>query len=563
MYKLVLMFIATGLITACSKEESPQPVPSDLDPRGVLRPLENETDPNKIENWFTKGPKDNVEGVDIERALKTLTLNPQANQVLVAVIDSGFDLKHPDLQGRMWVNKKEAQGLVGVDDDQNGYIDDINGWNFLGSLDEHGRAIHVNHERLESTRELVRLKRLKASLLTTGAMLSKFDQAYYEKLNFEVTGDRTVIRIQLKYTEAALERLLGYYNKIAARINIPFEHLTLEAVETFKANGESEQQAKEELLIEFNSSFAKSVERLQTRVNSFKIALETALNESFDPRAQIIKDDPNNFTHGNYGNNDVMGPDALHGTHVAGIIAATRNNGQGINGVSPYAKIMAIRAIPNGDEYDKDIYFAVKYAVDNGAKIINMSFGKRYSPHKSKLDEIFKYAADRGVILVHASGNHAHNNDKGQNFPNRYFAGPHSEREIKNWIEVGASSKYNTQALVATFSNYGKKSVDIFAPGHEITSTSPNNTYSVLSGTSMAAPMVSGVLSVLWAQNPRLSAQEIRQILLRNGRGKSSLQVLKPGLGELVNLDQLCRTGSVVDNYKALEKILSLSRSLQ
>lgn len=558
MHKLVLMFITAVLITACSKEETPQPKPSDLDPRGVLRPLENETDPNKIENWFTKGPKDNVEGVDIERALQTLTLNPKANQVIVAVIDGGFDLNHPDLQGRMWVNEKEAQGLAGVDDDQNGYVDDINGWNFLGGIDEQGRAVHVNQERLESTRELVRLKRLKASLVITGGRLSKFDQAYYEKLNDEVTADRTVMRIQLKYTQTALERLLEYYNKIGARINIPFENLTLEAVEAFKANGESEQQAKEELIIEFNSAFAKSVERMKTRLNTFKISLETALNESFDPRSQIIKDDPNNFATGNYGNNDVVGPDALHGTHVAGIIAALRNNGQGINGVSPYAKIMAIRAIPNGDEYDKDVYFAVKYAVDNGAKIINMSFGKRYSPHKSKIDEIFKYAADHGVILVHASGNFAHDNDKGHHFPNRYFASPNSEAELKNWIEVGASSKYNTQALVATFSNYGKKSVDIFAPGFEITSTSPNNTYSVLSGTSMAAPMVSGVLSVLWAQNPRLSAQEIRQLVLRNGRNKNSLQVLKPGWGQLVNLNQLCRTGSVVDNYKALEKVLNL-----
>lgn len=558
MYRLVLMLIVTSLITACSKEETPQPKPSDLDPRGVLRPLDNETDPNKIENWFTKGPKENVEGVDIERALQTLTLNPNANQVIVAVIDGGFDLNHPDLQGRMWVNEKEAQGLAGIDDDQNGYIDDVNGWNFLGAIDDQGRAVHVNQERLESTRELVRLKRLKASLVTAGGVLSKFDQAYYDKLDYEVTGDRTVMRIQLKYTQSAIDRLLEHYNKIGARINIPFEHLTLEAVEAFKATGESEQQAKEELIIEFNSSFAKSVERMQTRLNMFKVALETALNESFDPRAQIIKDDPNNFTSGNYGNNDVMGPDALHGTHVAGIIAASRNNGLGINGVSPYAKIMAIRAIPNGDEYDKDVYFAVKYAVDNGAKIINMSFGKRYSPHKSKIDAIFKYAAERGVILVHASGNAAHDNDKGEHFPNRFFASPNSEAELKNWIDVGASSKYNTQALVANFSNYGKNSVDIFAPGFEIASTSPNNTYTILSGTSMAAPMVSGVLSVLWAQNPRLSAQEIRQIVLRNGRHKSSLQVLKPGLGELVTLDQLCRTGSVVDNYKALEKILSL-----
>ena len=294
---------------------------------------------------------------------------------------------------------------------------------------------------------------------------------------------------------------------------------------------------------------------MQKRITTFQAAIDTALNESFDPRAQIIHDDPNDFSDGHYGNNDIAGPDALHGTHVAGIIAALRNNGQGINGISPYAKIMPIRAVPNGDEYDKDIYFAVKYAVDNGAKIINLSFGKKYSPHKSKIDEIFKYASDRGVLLVHASGNSGFNNDLSQHFPNRYLTSPNRNSEIKNWIEVGASSKINNSELIPTFSNYGKKSVDIFAPGFEINSTSPNNTYTVLSGTSMAAPMLSGVLSIIWAQNPQLSAHQVKQIALRNGRDKSSLKVMKPGIGELIELDQLCRTGSLVDSYKALETL--------
>ncbi|AZZ37495.1 hypothetical protein CIK05_12055 [Bdellovibrio sp. qaytius] len=555
-FKLALMLIATILISACSKDESPKPKPSDLDSHGTMQPLDNETDPNKTENWFTKGPKDNVEGVDIDRALKNLRLNPEAKEIIVAVIDSGFDLNHPDLQGRMWVNQAEANGLPGVDDDLNGYIDDVNGWNFLGGLDAQGHPVNVNQERSESTRELVRLKRLRASLINSGEMLSDAEQAYYDKLDNEVTGDRNVMRIQLKYTQDAIDRLFEYYKKIESRIHIPFEKLTIEDVETFKAEGETETQAKEDLIIEFNGSFAKSVQRMQIRLNTFKVAIDTALNESFDPRAQIIKDDPNNFENGHYGNNDVTGAEALHGTHVAGIIAALRDNGQGINGISPYAKIMPIRAIPSGDEYDKDIYFAVKYAVDNGAKIINMSFGKKYSPHKPKLDEIFQYAAQHGVILVHAAGNFAHDNDLGGHFPDRFLASPNHDSEIHNWIEVGANSKYNSSALVANFSNYGKKSVDIFAPGFEIVSTSPGNTYSILSGTSMAAPMVSGVLSVVWAQNPNLSAEQVRQIVLRNGRNKNSLLVMKPGIGDSVNLNQLCRTGSVVDNYKALEKVL-------
>lgn len=554
-FKLVIIIIAALVLNSCSKEDKPSPKPNDQNPRGVVQPLDNETDPNKIENWFTKGPQDKVEGVDIERAFQNLRLSADPKEILVAVIDSGVDITHPDLQGRIWVNQLEAQGAPGVDDDQNGYTDDFNGWNFLGSYNEQGQPININQERLEATRELVRLKRLRANLINAGENLTEADQTYFDKLNFEVTGDRTVMRIQLKYTQDALERLSTIFKRIEPKLKIQFEKLTIEDVHSFKAENNDEQQAKEELIVEFSSSFAKSIERMQLRITTFQAAIDTALNESFDPRVQIIHDDPNDFSDGHYGNNDVTGPDALHGTHVAGIIAALRNNGQGINGISPYAKIMPIRAVPNGDEYDKDIYFAVKYAVDNGAKIINLSFGKKYSPHKSKIDEIFKYASDRGVLLVHASGNSGFNNDLNQHFPNRYLTSPNRSSEITNWIEVGASSKINNSELITTFSNYGKKSVDIFAPGFEINSTSPNNTYTILSGTSMAAPMLSGVLSLIWAQNPKLSAHQVKQFALRNGRNKSSLKVMKPGIGELIGLDQLCRTGSLVDSYRALETL--------
>lgn len=556
MKKLILTLILTTLVFSCSKDEKPEPKPSDLDPRGTHQPLDNETDPNQVVNWFTKGPQEKVEGIDVERAYKSLRLNLKAEPVLVAVIDGGFDLNHEDLKGRMWVNLKEAQGLPGIDDDQNGYIDDINGWNFLGSTDLQGRALHVNEERLESTRELVRLKKLKALLTATGKDLDQNDQAYFDKLEDEVTGNRTIAKIQIEYTKETIHRVRELYQTFQNKLQIPFDQLTLENITSFKATTEAEQEAKEGLIVEFN--LTKSVERMRIRLKSLETMLAISLNENYNPRAAVINDNPDDFSNGIYGNNDVTGPDALHGTHVAGIIAANRNNGVGINGVSSFAKIMAIRAIPNGDEYDKDIYFAVKYAVDNGAKIINMSFGKRYSPHKDKLDEIFKYASSRGVLLVHAAGNFSHDNDKGEHYPNRFLASPRSDSEIKNWIEVGASAKYNTSALVANFSNYGKNSVDIFAPGLEINSTSPHNSYTILSGTSMAAPVVSGILSVLMSQNQNLRPEQIRQILLRSGRNRSSLQVLKPGFGDLINFGDLSRTGAVADNYQSLEKLLSL-----
>lgn len=549
----VLIFLLS--IESCSKEEKPKPKPNDINSRGVQQPLENETDPEKIFNWFTKGPKEHVEGIDVERAYKNLIHKNNNPSVIVAVIDGGFDLNHEDLQGRFWVNQKEAQGLPGIDDDHNGYIDDIHGWNFLGGKDDQGRNTHVNQERLESTRELIRLKKLKKQLFDLGKTLNRNDQIYYDKLNYEVTGDRNLTNIQITYTLSTLKRLKELFDPLSEKLNIKFDELTLEKIDSFKASTELEQETKESIIVELNASSAKSVERIQIRLKNLQTSLETLLNEDFDPRAEIIKDNPDDFSNGYYGNNDVVGPDALHGTHVAGIIAALRDNQLGIYGVSNVAKIMALRAVPNGDEYDKDIYFAVKYAVDNGAKIINLSFGKKYSPHKSKLDEIFKYAASKGVLLVHASGNYAHNNDDRDNYPNRYLSSPDQHEELRNWIEVGASSKYDTTALVANFSNFGKESVDIFAPGLEIKSTSPLNTYTILSGTSMAAPVVSGVLSLLMAQDPKKSSYEIRQTLLKSGRDKRLVQVLKPGFGELVKFGDLSRTGSVTDAYKALEKM--------
>lgn len=552
---IILFYICCLGIMACQSKNEVLSAIGDQSPRGTFQPLDNETDPDKVDNWFTKGPSQLVEGVDVERAYNELPINKPNQEIVVAVIDGGIDIHHEDLRDKIWINQKEANGLKDVDDDQNGYIDDIHGWNFLGGYDSHGNPTHINQERLENTRELARLRKLKSELNARGENLPPSEQAYFEKLNVQNAGDRNVVSFQLYYTENALRRLEEQFQIVKSAILLPFEQLTIEHVEKFIPVTQEQNAAKIALLNEFTANNAKSVPRLHLRLATLQQALGTALNENFNPRKQIINDDPDNFTHGNYGNNDVIGPDALHGTHVAGIIAAIRNNNIGIKGVSQFAKIMAIRAVPNGDEYDKDIYFAVKYAVDNGAKIINMSFGKRQSPHKSKMDEIFKYASNKGVLLIHAAGNSAFNNDRIEIFPNRYYDYPRLDSEIKTWLEVGASTRHNTPALIANFSNYGKRTVDIFAPGLEINSTLPGNTYGIFSGTSMSTPVVAGVASLLMAQNPRLSAVEIKNVILKNGRDKSILQVATPGLGDKVLFSQLCRTGMVVDGYQALQSL--------
>ncbi|MDW8297087.1 MAG: S8 family peptidase, partial [Raineya sp.] len=284
---------------------------------------------------------------------------------------------------------------------------------------------------------------------------------------------------------------------------------------------------------------------------NLKGALENGLNPEFNPR-KIVGDNPKKLREKGYGNNDVKGPDAFHGTHVAGIIAANRENNLGIKGVANNVLIMPIRAVPDGDERDKDVANAIFYAVDNGAHIINMSFGKGYSPNKKFVDEAVKYAESKGVLLVHAAGNDAKNLEVEPNFPNRYYA---DGGEAKNWLEIGASSWHNSNdKFVANFSNYGKTKVDVFAPGVDIYSTVPDkNTYKNASGTSMAAPTTSGVAALLMSYYPELTAVQVKEILMKSAI-RYEQDINKPGeKGEKVKLSDLCITGGIINAYEAIK----------
>ena len=245
----------------------------------------------------------------------------------------------------------------------------------------------------------------------------------------------------------------------------------------------------------------------------------------------------------------MIGPDSSHGTHVAGIIAAVRDNNLGMKGVATNVKIMALRAIPNGDERDKDVANSIRYAVDNGAQIINMSFGKAFSPFKKVVDEAVRYAESKGVLLVHAAGNSNQNNDTEANFPNRFDRA--KGKEFTNWLEIGASSFQKGRSLPATFSNYGKKSVDFFAPGVDILSTVPDNKYDTYSGTSMASPTAAGVATLLLSYEPSMKAEELRALMIDTSRRYPKLQVNLPGSETPVLFSSLSVYGSIVDVFEA------------
>jgi subtilisin family serine protease len=292
-------------------------------------------------------------------------------------------------------------------------------------------------------------------------------------------------------------------------------------------------------------------------VDYYASALEYGYNSQYDPRG-IVGDNYSNSYETGYGNNDLKGPDPSHGTHVSGIIAGKRGNNIGLDGVADNVEIMVVRVVPDGDERDKDVANGIRYAADNGANIINMSFGKSYSYDKNVVDEAVKYAEKKGVLIIHAAGNDSEDLDGGQNFPTKKFLKGGS---AKNWLEIGAMGWQEAPNSVGSFSNYGKKSVDIFAPGVDIYSTYPNNEYKFENGTSMAAPSASGVAAVLMSYFPDLTAAQVKGILMKTAARYPGLMINKPGTEDLVDFTSLSVSGGVINLYAAVMEAMKMSKS--
>ena len=420
-------------------------------------------------NWYNQ----EGQGMFTEKAYKYLK-KKESKTVIVGVIDSGVDIEHEDLDGKIWVNSGEIAGN-GIDDDNNGYIDDIHGWNFLGNA----AGEHVNEARLEKTRILAALAP-KYDGIDPNSIEKDAEYELYLKVKEEVASGR-----------AQFEQYMGMLDKLP-----------------------------------------------EDAQNYIKSQMDYNLNVDFDDRS-LIGDDPNDFSDINYGNADVEGPDALHGTHVSGIIGAIRGNTLGGDGVAENVKIMVLRAVPNGDEFDKDIALAVRYAVDNGAEVINMSFGKAYSPHQKEVYEAFKYADSKGVLLIHAAGNDAKDIDVEPNYPTSMYS--FQTEQLDHFVTIGASTKNKGSELVASFSNYGAKGVDVFAPGFEIFNAVPQSEYMNLQGTSMAAPMVAGAAAMLKSYFPKLTMKEIKEIMY-----ETSIKYTK-----VEGFAEKSVTGGVINIYKA------------
>ncbi|MFM8587754.1 MAG: S8 family peptidase [Bacteroidota bacterium] len=505
-----------------------------------------------------------VYGTSTERAYKELIKNTQPRKkIIVAVIDSGIDTVHEDLKPVLWVNKKEIPNN-GIDDDKNGYKDDVHGWNFIGGKD--GR--NVGKDSYEGARIYYQLKKLFGADSINEKNLDE-EKAVQYRLYKKVAA---VLESQAKEASMYVMILKDIVAKIPAadsliKVAMSKSSYTGDELQNFKSNDPQVSKARATMLGIFQqtrqmeSTNQALIGELMQFYEGEKSKVDALEKEPPHYRQDIVKDNYDDPNDKYYGNNDVMGTDASHGTHVAGIIGAVRGNEKGIDGIANHVQIMPIRAVPDGDEHDKDIANAIRYAVDNGALVVNMSFGKSFSPQKKWVDDAVKYAESKGVLLVHAAGNDAKNIDVEDNFPSRNFNND-TLKVFSNWITVGASGAVANE-IAASFSNYGKREVNVFAPGVKIYSTIPGgNTYGDKDGTSMAAPVVAGISALLLSYYPALSTKQVIEVLEKSSK-KIETSFPKPGTDEKVMLSELSISGAIVNTYEAFKMASSIKGEIK
>lgn len=494
-------------------------------------------------------------GLSVDKAYDFVkSKNLKSKTVIVAVIDSGVDTTHEDLRSVLWKNAKEIPGN-GIDDDKNGYVDDIYGWNFLGGRD--GRS--VEKDSYEAARVYHSFKSKYDGKEPDISTLSKEDAFEYEmwkRSEKEVIGDSKNTGLELIFMKRAYNGCLK--SDTILRKAMLKEKYTGKELGEYMPTDPEVKKAKNNLynLMSNNDAMETTNEEFLEGFGDFisgeENKVEAANTPPRDYRTEIVKDNYSDFNDKFYGNNDVMASSkgALHGTHVSGIIAASRGNGKGMDGVADNVKIMMLRAVPDGDEHDKDIALAIRYAVDNGAQVINMSFGKGFSPEKKWVDDAVRYAESKGVLLVHAAGNDGKNIDTLFNYPTPLFI---DGSRPDNWITVGASGDPKAGGLTASFSNYGKTEVDVFAPGVRIYSTTPGgNTYQNLQGTSMASPVIAGLAAFILEYYPSLSAAQVKMVIEKSSQQPAD-KVKTPGTGKLVSLSDISKSGGLANAYEAIK----------
>ncbi|MCM0668082.1 S8 family peptidase [Flavobacterium tyrosinilyticum] len=516
------------------------------------------------QTWqFKDFQKDSIPGISLEKWYLQNKKKPKNKNLIIAVIDTQIDLKHEDLQGIIWTNTKEIPNN-GIDDDHNGYIDDINGWSFTGTKS----GAYVVWNRYEYVRIVEKWEPLfkgKSESEIEAEDIYKFKEYQRALKTFKEKNEYYGNWHQSLQYRVAMFPLV----KDTLKYFFPKEDYTYKQLDSmykkYKINDKTYRQMRKDkdtdlgALIKYMMVGIESGEKKLEDIKDKEIQLDSVLNKNlnlnYNERLSIA-DNPEILEKG-YGNNKISNtiegirPIQDHNTMVSGLLSANRYNNKGIKGMTE-AKIMPINISPSGDEHDKDIAMAIRYAVDNGAKVINMSFGKEFSMHRDWVIDAFKYAEKHNVLLVHSSGNDAEDVDQNISFPNDLDYDEKTEIS-NNFINVGSITQKFGATLVSDFSNYGKQNVDLFAPGEDIYTTGSENRYKFESGTSFAAPMVSGTAALIWTYYPKLSVKQVKQIILDSGT-PYNIEVILPGTTDKkVPFSELSKTGKVLNLYDAMQ----------
>jgi cell wall-associated protease len=499
----------------------------------------------ELKSWSSKDLlNDTIPGMAVDRTYQEIIQNRIGTAVIVAVIDSGIDIEHEDLKNVIWTNPKEIAGN-NIDDDKNGYIDDVHGWNFLGDI------VKENMEYVRIIRKLKPKYDGKTERAVNSADLEEF--ALYQKANEEYTKELEQTTANVTRYSDMLSQLIPAHSAISKKIGTEAYSKEDLAGITDAIDEEKQQIGMLTQMLNYDENIPSFITQIEGGVAYFQGRLDSHFDTKTDFRG-VVGDDPDDNSNPYYGNNDVDGPDpekkdAKHGTHVAGIIAAQRNNNIGMNGVAQNVKIMVVRAVPDGDEYDKDIANAIRYAVDNGAKVINTSFGKYYSTHPEWVWDALAYAGKKDVLIVNAAGNEGTDLDGIQVYPNDQVG---IGAEITDtFLTVGALNYNYGSEVLATFSNYGKVNVDVFGPGVKIWATTPLNTYEYLQGTSMASPNVAGVAAMIRSYYPKLSAKQVKQVLMDSGLSVKTAVILGGEPSKKDTFENISTSGKMVNMYNA------------
>lgn len=530
----------------------------------------NKIQQSSVKLWHQKDNRqDTIPGISLDKWYSQNKKAAKSIDIVVAVIDTQIDLKHEDLQGQIWINTKEIANN-GIDDDSNGYKDDSNGWNFIGT--KRGSTVWSNFEFVRIVREYEKQFRSIKKSEVLNNDLNSYEE--YIRANKKLDQEKRYYQNWLKSLKAdvikfpiAKDSLKKYFPKE----NYSYQQLD-SMYKKYKINDKSYMQRRDDndkdlgalidILMAAYEQKQFNIDDIKRNEKEIDSIVNRNLNVSYNERYFFdLNDHVFDKGHGNNNVNSNLSGITInnHSTKVSGIIAANRYNGIGVKGITSNVKIMPLSISPSGDEHDKDIAMAIRYAVDNGAKVINMSFGKEFSLHKEWVEEAFKYAEEHNVLLVHSAGNNSFDVDENPYFPNDVdYENPNEV--VENFINVGASTAHNDNTLVASFSNYGKKNVDLFAPGDKIYTTTAGNRYGYDSGTSLAAPMVSGVAALIWSYYPKLTVQEVKQIILESGTAYD-IEVLVPGgEGKKVKFSELSKSGKVLNVYNAMELAKKVSK---